>query len=222
MASTLYHAMSRGVDKRTIFESDEDYLRFIYDLGEFNNVKSILNNGRSSLSDVKHHSGIEKERLVDLCAFCLMPNHYHLLLSPIHDNGIALFMKKLNGGYVKYFNIKNNRRGRLFETTYKAVPVQSDSHFIHLPYYILANPLDLFDYGWRARNLHDYDAAWEWLSRYRWSSHLDYLGIPNFPDTTQRDLLLDFFNGAKGYQESVQQWLHDINVMPSRNLTLEE
>jgi putative transposase len=169
------------------------------------------------MTDVKH-----RDLLVNIHSFCLMPNHYHLLLSPLRENGMALFMKKLNGGYVKYFNIKNSRKGRLFETTYKAVPVQSDPHFIHLPYYILANPLDLFDYGWRARNLHDYNAAWEWLGRYRWSSHLDYLGIPNFPGATQRDLLCDFFDGAKGYQEHIQQWLRDINVMPSKNLTLEE
>ncbi|MEK7077754.1 MAG: transposase, partial [Patescibacteria group bacterium] len=105
----LVHVLNRGVDKRTIFLDDEDRFRFIHDLFEFNdqgrvnNVFYLFN----KYNDIASHY-IERKRklLVDIHAFCLMPNHYHLLLSPRVDDGIVKFMKKLGIGYAKYFNIK--------------------------------------------------------------------------------------------------------------------
>ena len=125
MASIIYHVMSRGVDKRTIFQEDKICLRFINDLYKFNDGNPAYNNNRSSstfMIDVKHQSLIERDRLVELYAFCLMSNHYHLCL--LKDDGVPRFMQKLNGGYVKYFNIKYGRKGRLFESTYKPVIIK--------------------------------------------------------------------------------------------------
>ena len=85
-----------------------------------------------------------------------MSNHYHLLLTPAVENGIALFMKKINGGYVKYFNEKYERKGTLFEGKYKRIIIKNEAHFIHLPYYIHLNPLDLAAPEWRERKIKNY------------------------------------------------------------------
>lgn len=223
MASIIYHVMSRGVDKRTIFQEDKDRLRFINDLYKFNDGNPAYNNNRSSstfMIDVKHQSLIERDRLVELYAFCLMSNHYHLLLAPLKDDGVPRFMQKLNGGYVKYFNIKYGRKGRLFESTYKPVIIKNESHFIHIPYYIHCNPLDLEMPEWRKRSLSDPQAAWQFLENYRWSSHLDYLGKENFPSITDRSFLLSFFGGIQEYAKSFEAWLHDIKI-PNPAITLE-
>ena len=93
----LYHVLNRGVDKRVIFLSDRDRLRFVNDLYDFNNENRVINTSRSfqKLNDIGCRS--EKDErilLVNIHAFCLMPNHYHLLLSPRVEGGISKFMKK--------------------------------------------------------------------------------------------------------------------------------
>jgi len=127
----LYHALTRGVDKREIFKDKFDYLRFIHDLYEFNDVESVgtshrifekakQTSGEGHIVIDERHS---RELLVHIHAFCLMPNHYHLLLSPAIEGGIPKFMKKLNMGYSRYFNERYERKGTLFEGKYKSILV---------------------------------------------------------------------------------------------------
>jgi putative transposase len=218
---SLYHVLCRGVDKRTIFRDDRDYLRFIYDLSIFNDT-NLKNNANTSFNrkeciDIRYRYTEERPRdlIVNIHAFCLMPNHYHIFVSPIKEDGLSHFFRKLNIGYAKYFNIKYERKGALFETRFKRIEIGSEAHFIHLPYYIHSNPLDLADYGWRAREIKNRQAAWEFLKNYRWSSHLDYLGKENFPLATQREFLLEFFGGTDRYQIAFQQWISDMKLPPS-------
>ena len=148
---TLYHILSRGVDKRKIFLDDRDYLRGIHDLFEFNDIElsnNLTHFFQKNPKDVGRPYIERKARklLVKVHAFCLMPNHYHFLLSEIAENGISLFMKKFNGGYAKYFNEKYKRDGVLFEGRYKRIIIKNEAHFIHLPYYIHLNPLDSVSY----------------------------------------------------------------------------
>jgi len=214
----LYHVLNRGVDKRKIFFDDKDHLRFVHDLFEFNDQKPV-NNNRYFFERVTNKSkGVgnpyikptTRKLLVRIHAFCLMPNHYHLLLSAVIENGIPLFMKKLNGGYANYFNERYKRNGTLFESKYRRILVENDSHFIHLPYYIHLNPLDLIAPEWRERRLKNYQGALTFLNSYRWSSHLDYLGEKNFPSVSQRDFILDFFGGTSGYKRGMRSWLKDL------------
>ena len=149
-----------------------------------------------------------------------MPNHYHLLLSPIKEDGLSQFLRKLNVGYSKYFNIKYERKGALFESRFKRIEITYEPHFIHLPYYIHSNPLDLFDHGWRKREIANPQDAWEFLMNYKWSSHLDYAGKKNFPLVTQRGFLAEIFNGSDGYQTMFRKWIEEMQ-MPSGAITLE-
>ena len=223
----LVHVLNRGVDKRKIFMDDKDYLRFIHDLFEFNDQQKVRDssyhfNIRSvGQNEMRHTERQPRKLLVDIHAFCLMPNHYHLLLSPRIENGVSLFMKKLNGGFAQYFNQRHERRGTLFERRYKSVAIASQAHFIHLPYYIHLNPLDMFAPEWREGELKDYKGAVKFLDSYRWSSHLDYLGEQNFPSLTSRDFLLEIFGGEKGYKKKINEYLKDLNLARVKGFTLE-
>lgn len=221
----LIHVLNRGVDKRKIFLDKQDHFRFIHDLYEFNDKDNVLNISRFQLIDVGCQS-IEKKKkqrklLVDIHAFCLMPNHYHLLISPRVENGVPLFMKKLNGGYAKYFNEKYKRSGALFQGKYKRLAIKNEAHFIHLPYYIHLNPLDLITPEWRDRELGNFTKAIKFLDSYRWSSHLDYAGVNNFPSVTQRSFLLDFFGGQEEYKDSIKKWLKQLGSNDIKKIILE-
>lgn len=223
--SVFYHVMSRGVDKRTIFQEDRDYLRFIHDLFVFNDEKNSARSDRRNpptceVGDPDDLACRQRKLLVNLHAFCLMPNHYHLLIEPLKENGLSRFLQKLNVGYAKYFNIKHERKGALFESRFKRIEVISEAHFIHLPYYIHSNPLDLFDRGWRTGEIADPQRALEFLMNYPWSSHLNYCGKKNFPLVTQRDFLAGIFNGSDGYQAAFRKWIEEME-MPSSGIMLE-
>ena len=213
----IYHILNRSIDKKKIFSNDKDYLRFIHDLFEFNDE------GFANKYSVLQGPNIRKPRklLVNIHAFCLMPNHYHLLVSEIKEDGIKKFMQKLGAGYVRYFNQKYKRKGTIFESRYKSILISKSNHFLNLPYYIHLNPLDLKFPEWRERELNNYNKVVEYLNNYRWSSHLDYCGIKNFPSVTDRKLLLDIFSGEEKYKQSINKWLKDMNVGNIRELVLE-
>jgi len=228
----IIHALNRGTDKRIIFLDDQDRLRFIHDLYEFNDQERKPSNyyffaksndieGRQITYQYNTRNPARK-LLVDIHAFTLMPNHYHLLLSERVKHGIARFMHKLDMGYSKYFNARYKRTGTLFEGRYKPIPVTKESHLIHLPYYIHCNPLDLSFPGWRGRELVNHEAAVESLKSYRWSSHLDYLGVKNFPSITSRKFLLEMFGGTKGYQQAIRQWLRSMDLESTGKVRLED
>src|SRR3990167_7556078 len=97
----FFHVLNRGVDKRQIFMDEQDYFRFIHDLYEFNDqerVETTFRNFRDYGTDGKIAKTNKRSRklLVDILAFCLMPNHYHLMLSPKVEKGISMFMQKLS------------------------------------------------------------------------------------------------------------------------------
>lgn len=223
----IYHVLNRGVDKREIFLDKQDYFRFIHDLFVFND-KEILNTTFRSFQRINKDNDIEPERksrklLVDIHAFCLMPNHYHLLLSPKIEKGIAKFMHKLDMGYSKYFNAKHKRKGTLFEGNYKSILVTKESHFSHLPYYIHFNPLDLKFPEWRDGKLrkNSYKKAMEFLNSYRLSSHLDYIGTKNLPSVSNRTFLTKILGKPQEYKQNIKQWLKDLELEGIKELILE-
>jgi len=226
VAGNIYHVLNRGVDKRRIFLNNKDYFRFIHDLFEFNDIAPISNNSyffKTNPIDIARRYIERKPRklLVEILAFCLMPNHYHLMLRPLQDDGVFKFIKRLNMGYAKYFNEKYERSGALFQGRYKSIVVNNEAHFIHLPYYIHLNPLDLIVPEWRNREIKNLNKALEFLENYRWSSYLDYIGKKNFPSVTQRDFLLNFFGGNKDYEKTIKQWLKDLDFQNIKDMTLE-
>ena len=223
----IYHIYNRGVEKRDIFLDDKDYLRFIHDLFEFNDRDSAFNvayHFNSKSKEVKSQY-LEKERkprklLVEILLFTLMPNHFHLLLKQKQENGIVKFMQKLGTGYTNYFNKKYDRVGGLFQGRFKAVLINEEAHFIHIPFYFHTNPIDLI-YG--SSTSIDWRGQIEFLENYRWSSFLDYIGKKNFPSVTSRKFLLEFWGGEKEYRKETEKWLRerDKNIDKIKEITLE-
>ena len=203
----IFHVLNRGVEKRTIVLDDKDRLRFLHDLYAFNDTDPTPNYilpGR--------HTVHRRTTLVYIHAFCLMPNHYHLLLSPAVENGISLFMQKLNMGYTKYFNEKYKRLGTLWQGKYKMIHIDREAHMLYIPYYIHLNPLDMSHPEWREGKVKNSKVALKKLRSYRWSSHLDYVGIRNFPSIIHRDFLKDILGSEKTYLSELS------NIMSSPDI----
>jgi len=115
-----------------------------------------------------------------------MSNHYHFIVRQIKDNGISEFMHQLNTSYTKYFNLNQKRIGRLFEYTFKAKLIDSEEQLLHLSRYIHLNPL--------VSNLTND------LTKYKWSSYVDYLGLRN-GKLCNKEEVLGLFTGNNPSEE---------------------
>lgn len=231
----LYHVLNRGVDKRVIFLDDQDRLRFAHGLEIFNDTKPAENTVyfysrktgsvesidlRGQYDAMKMKRWSKKKPIVDIHGWCIMGNHYHLLLSECVDGGLSKFLMKLNVGYAKYFNERYKRVGTLFQGRTKKVRVATDPHFLHILHYIHLNPLDFLKGAedWRDLRISRHAAALKHLDAYRWSSFRDYCGRKNFPAIISTDLFGDIFDN---YKKTIEDYLKDIEVEPIRDLLLE-
>lgn len=137
----IYHIYNRGTDKRVIFEDEDDFQRFLQSLQEFNVLEPI--------GSIYEHSRLKKEEfggstsksdsLVEIIAYCLNPNHFHLLLKQVAERGVEKFMQRLGTGYTMYFNKKYERSGSLFQGRFKAVHVDTNEYLLHLSVYVNLN-----------------------------------------------------------------------------------
>lgn len=171
-----YHIYNRGVDKRITFESKRDYERFLQNLYLNNTTERLHRSDLGSSSTEKILSIPRSEPLVDVGAFCLMPNHYHLLLKEVRPGGISAFMHKLGTAYTSYFNIKNERTGNLFMKPFRSRHIPDDIYFQHVINYIHCNPAELFEPGWKNGEVRDIKQLKNKLLVYPYSSlaaHID-------------------------------------------------
>lgn len=223
----LYHVLNRGVEKRQLFLDNRDRARFVHDMYEFNSPAAAGNAYRQfpmmdivSPSWTPIESSEKKTRLVDIHAWVLMGNHYHLLLSELRDGGLTHFIRKLNIGYAKYFNERYKRSGTLFQGRTKKILIEQDSHFLHILNYIHLNPLDLNarTKKWRDLSISDSHGAMEYLNKYRWSSFLDYCGTKNFPSILQKEVFGDLFGN---YERHIRDYLKELDAGILSGYTLE-
>ena len=225
----VYHVYNRGVEKRDIFNNDKDRIRFVHNLYEMNDAAPVLN---SSYWLTKKNQYMEvqlpyiitsRSKLIDIFAFCLMPNHYHLLVRQLKDGGVSKFMQKFGTAYTNYFNLKNERVGSLFQGRFKAVLVKEDIYFRHICHYIHLNPLDLFAPEWRENKLENFKKASEFLLNYRWNSYPDYAGKKNFPSVINKSLCSRIFGDEQAYQKNLKEWLLNMgeSTEDARSLIIE-
>ena len=213
----IYHILNRGVEKRKIFEKNQDYSRFILGLEFFNSTGyndlwELLARGVSDTPQQTLRERIDSERakkrqpIVELMAFALMPNHYHLILREILDGGISLFMQKM-AGYSRYFNKQNDRVGPLFQSRYKSVPIKDDRQLSTVFAYVHTNPVVLKEPQWKDGKVKNAESVINWLAKHGLSSYQDYIGNLTYPTTTQRDFFLDFYGGPNGCRKAVEDWI---------------
>src|SRR3989338_10727656 len=221
----LFHLLNRGVDKRQIFLDDQDRARFVHGLYQFNNkrpamnTRRVVNGANPSMFDLVGRTS-KREQLIDLHGWCLMGNHYHLLVSERVSGGLTRFIMRLNVGYAKYFNEKYKRAGTLFQGRTRKILIDSDAHFLHILHYIHLNPLDFLKgaESWRALELKNRAAAIKHLDAYKWSSFRDYCGKRNFPHVVNTDLFGDVFGD---YRKTIKNYLADMDIEPIGDFLLE-
>jgi len=197
-----YHLVNRGVGKKRSFNDRKDYARFLL-LVLFCQSPTALNNPGFAVKDFlktdKFHisqdltNQIIKERYVELVSFCLMPNHFHLLVKQTRKGGISKYMQRVQNAYTKYFNTKNKTTGHLFQGPFRAVWVEDNDQLLYLSAYIHKNPVELTgpqgkEYG------------------YQWSSLTDYLNKNRWPTSLLKpEIILEQFNNKQEYQDWIKQ-----------------
>lgn len=209
MEKNIFHILNRGVDKRKVFLTNRDYLRFVNNLDGFNTIENVRSYSERCNKNVDvarlHH-----EELVDILCWSLMPNHPHILVQEKDDNNAGKFSRKMFDGYTKYFNDINDRSGVLFQGRSKIILIQKDAHFLWIPFYIMANPLDMFQIDWRENGIKNPKKAFEFLINYKWSSLRDLIGENNFPKTINKKLFYELYNtNEKGFKKEFIKWLED-------------
>lgn len=183
-----YHCLNRGVDKREVFLTHHDYERFLMLLASANsNTPVHLGEYRQGSTLAEVVTTQQEKPLVSLGAYCLMPNHFHLLLKEITEGGIALFMQKVGTGYTMYFNQKEGRTGSLFGGRFKSKHIADDRYLKRVVNYIHANPAELTEPRWKEGIIHNKRKTKEFLAEYRYSSLFDYLSPQQRPQATLLD-----------------------------------
>ena len=225
----FYHTYNRGVEKRKIFLEDSDYFRAVHDLYEFNNIVNVSNLNRNIVRCSTPNNLVDKvesrKKLLDIGVWGFMPNHYHFFSCPIEDNGLVMFQKKFGGGFTNFFNIKYKRSGALFQGRYKKVLVENDTQALQLICYIHANPLDLWRPDWKEKGLSasEINEAIKFLEKYRWSSHMDWWGIKNFPSVIDYEFMYRFFKHPEEYRKFFIDWLkyYEKNTTDIKSIIIE-
>jgi putative transposase len=184
-----YHIYNRGVEKRNIFIDEQDYKVFLGYLKEYLSPppkndkiekKSFILQGRT----FKGVPRIPKNHYdrVELLCYCLMPNHWHMLIKQLSQKPISEFVRSLMTRYSMYFNKKYDRVGALFQGKYKAVLVNDEPYLLHLSRYIHLNPLEISE---------SLESAYSSYSDYLKSRHTQWL---------KPDIILDQFNNKVGIE----------------------
>ncbi len=201
-----YHCYNRGTEKRKIFLDQGDYERFIALLFvcNTNNVIHLSDHKDKSFSEIFQ---IEREdALVEIGAYCLMTNHFHLLLKEKKDGNISIFMQKLITAYVMYFNKKYNRTGFLFEGKFKAKHANKDEYLKYLFSYIHLNPIKIIDPKWQEEGIKSIAHAKEFLLEYKYSSYLDYISEDDTPRVQKKILNLEAFPDYFSNKNKKEMW----------------
>ncbi|KKQ35700.1 MAG: hypothetical protein US50_C0007G0008 [Candidatus Nomurabacteria bacterium GW2011_GWB1_37_5] len=195
----FYHIYNRGTDKRTIFQDKEDINRFIESVIEFNTIEPT--GGLFLLSYVeKKKAKNPEDNLVEIVAYCLNPNHFHLILYQKKDGGISEFMKRLGGGYTNYFNDKNKRNGVLFQGKFKSAHINSDNDLINLSVYVNLN-----------YKVHKIDQLGNRTPKLYKSSWDEYCSDSiNNVDICWKDMILDKLNNKNEYKDFALEYIKKI------------
>lgn len=180
-----YHIYNRGVDKRQIFGDTQDYKVFLHLLKYYlsPSIQGLSHpSSEGSCYSVKRPRPLTNlSNKVNLLAYCLMPNHFHLLIKQISKDGMQKLMLKLSTTYSMYFNKRYGRVGHLFQGNYKAILVKTDNYLMHLSRYIHLNPTSLTGVA---------------PVNYPYSSYSYYLGKKK-ADWVKPKFILKYFNSLK-------------------------
>lgn len=220
----FYHLVKKGVEEREIFLDEEDNLRFMNSLLVFNDKEPTPWNMRAFWEQRDPTSLINympEKPLIEIHAFSLMKNHFHLLVRQIKEKGVVDFMQKL-GGYSYYFNKKYKRVGPLFQGRFRAILVETEEQLKNTFAYIHTNPISFIEPGWKENGINNLPEAVQFLKKYKWSSYPDYLGEENFPNIINKNFFLNLFGDEDGCKKEIESWLqYKKEINDFKNIILE-
>lgn len=143
----VYHILSKSIAGYEIFNTQADYLRMMHLLRYYQKETKmrfsdflLLKGIRTGFNACFAEFNADKNDLVQIIAYCLMPTHFHLILKQLENNGISKFIGNILNSYSRYFNVKHKRRGPLWEAKFKNVLIENDEQILHLTRYIHSNP----------------------------------------------------------------------------------
>ncbi len=212
-----YHIWNRGIDKRNIFKTERDYKRFMMllyvanneDVLKLDNLINILHKEYEEIMTMKRGKS-----LVSIGAWCLMTNHFHILVKQEVDGGITKFMRKLGVGYSMFFNIKYQRQGALFGGPFKSRLIDEDDVYLkHLFGYIHLNPLDIKFSGWEKEIKKPSSSMKDFLKTYPYSSYLDYLST----DRVEKNIINvesfpDYFQSSNDFKDFIENYFSNEDI----------
>ncbi|MDP2922405.1 MAG: transposase [Candidatus Omnitrophota bacterium] len=143
----VYHIFTRSIADFKIFNNDDEFSRMLGVIKYYQCEKPAVKFSRfitleeNMQNNIRKDLSSEKEKLVTIIAYCLMPTHLHLILKQLKQNGISIFMSNILNSYTRYFNTKHKRKGPLWEARFKSVLVEKDEYLSHLTRYIHLNPV---------------------------------------------------------------------------------
>jgi len=186
-----YHIFNRGIDSRPIFLNKRDYQRFFNTLVYYQVKLPLKLSTYLALSSEDKQKWINQRKLikpyVEIACYCLMPNHFHLLLKQTQSQGISTYLRHVIDSFTRYFNTRTNRLGALLQGRFKSVLVETDDQLLHLSRYIHLNPLTSFI-------VKDFTA----LRSYTWSSLLEF--INGMENVCNKEIVLDAFKNKSAYE----------------------
>lgn len=191
----IYHVFNRGVERRPVFTLKRDCRRAVTTLDFYRFKKPPLRLARALVlkkeERVNFFTNLKKRsKLAEILSYCLMPNHFHLLLKQKLENGIPKFLSDFSNSYTRYFNTRHKRIGPLFQGIFKAVRIETDEQLIHVSRYIHLNPVASLV------------IKEEGLDTFPWSSFPEYLNS-KIEGICNQKIILDFFSSRKNYRKFV-------------------
>jgi putative transposase len=210
-----------------LFVDIDDYYRGIFSIYEFNTTKQItirerrlartrfkkaIREANRGQTPVKNSIIKERDLFVEVLAFCLMPNHIHLLVRQLKEGGISRFVQKF-GGYASYFKKKygTKLKGHFFQDRFEAVHIKTNDQLKVVFVYVHTNQIALIEPKWKkvgiAKPEKVIKKVIKFVEDYKWSSYPDYIGKKNFSSLTERKFMLKVMGGEKGCKEWVEGWI---------------
>lgn len=142
----LYHVLNRGVASQNIYRTPKEYKRFIYAMMYYQYANPPLRysfyikQGHKRKQEILKSFQLNENLYVEILCYCLMPNHYHILIKQVTENGVTEFIRLTTNSYSKYFNTKHKRSGPLFQGRFKAIRIKTDEQLLHVSRYVHLNP----------------------------------------------------------------------------------
>lgn len=163
----FYHLYNRGTEKRIIFLDKKDYEHFL--------LLMYICNTKKSIEIRKIGENFDRgETIVDIGVYCLMPNHFHILVHEKIEGGISKYMLKIMTSYSMYFNKKYERTGKLYEGVFKSIHANTDRYLKYLYSYVHLNPAKLIDKNWKGNRRYN-KKIFKYIFNYQYSSLKEYL-----------------------------------------------